>query len=247
MFYSYLGIISAVVQIACIVHCISRRNDYFWIFIILFFPFIGSAVYAIMIWIPDTRHSHAARGTSKAVLAIFDPRRELRRRLNSLDVSDTVSNRVSLAGELVRHGMVKDALALYERSLVGIYEDDPYLLCGYATALYAAGFYADARSVLEKLRTTNPGLKLPEAKLLYARVLEQLGEMERADREYAAAVRESGGMEAKCRYALFLKQQGQQAAAKELFQDILQNAKLGSSHSRRLNKEWIGTAKRELA
>lgn len=246
MFYSYLGIISVVAQIACIVHCVARRNDYFWIFIILFFPFVGCAVYAIMIWVPEARHSHTARGTSKALLAVFDPRRELRRRLNSLDVSDTVSNRVSLAGELVRHGMVKDALVLYERSLTGVYADDPYLLCGYASALYAAGFYPDARTALEKLRTANPTLRLQEAKLLYARVLEQLGETERAAREYAAAVQDSGGMEAKCRYAVFLKQGGQEAAARELFQDILHNAKLGSRHSRRLNQEWISTAKREL-
>lgn len=247
MLYSYLGIISAVVQIACIVHCVSRRSDYFWIFVILFFPFVGSAVYALVIWIPEARHSHAARGTSRAVLALFDPRRELRRRLNSLDVSDTVSNRVSLAGELVRHGMIKDALALYERSLTGVYEDDPYLLYGYATALYAAGIYADARLALEKLRAGNPALKLQGTKLLYARTLEQLGEMDLAAREYAAALQESGGMEAKCRYALFLKHRGQESTARELFQDILHNAKLGSSHSRRLNKEWIGTAKRELA
>ena len=247
MFGSYFWIISIVVEIVFIVHAINRRQDYFWIFIILFFPMVGCAVYALMVWIPEARHSRTARGTSKAMLALLDPKRELRKRLSHLDVSDTVANRVSLAGELTRHGMVQDALALYERSLKGVYEDDPYLLQGYAGALFEAGMWQDARATLEKLRATNPSLKAPDAQLLYARVLEKLGEVPRADKEYAAVVRAYGAMEAKCRYGMFLKQQARNDEAKELFEDILRGAKHTSGHSRRLNKEWIGTAKRELA
>ncbi|HSN16761.1 MAG TPA: tetratricopeptide repeat protein [Gammaproteobacteria bacterium] len=247
MFHSYFWIISVVIEIVFIVHAINRRQDYFWIFIILFFPLVGCAVYALMVWIPDARHSRTARGTSKAVLSLVDPRRELRNRLSHLDVSDTVENRVSLARELARHGMTQDALSLYERSLKGVYEDDPYLLQGYAGALFEAGMLQDARAALEKLRATNPTLKSQEAQLLYARVLDRLGETVLADKQYAAVVQAFGGMEAKCRYALFLKQQARKEEARDLFEDILRGAKHTSGHSRRLNKEWIGTAKRELA
>lgn len=247
MFYSHFWVISIIVQVVFVVHAISRRQDYFWIFIILFFPLVGCAVYALMVWIPEARSSSAARGTSRAVLGLFDPRRELRKRLSHLDVSDTVQNRVSLAQELTRHGMVQDALGLYERSLRGVYEDDPYLLQGYAGALFQAGMLQDARAALEKLRAANPGLKSQEAQLLHARVLEGLGETAAAGREYAAVVQAYGGMEARCRYGLFLKQQGQAEQAKQLFEDILRGARHTTGHSRRLNKEWIGTAKRELA
>lgn len=247
MFGSYFWIASILIQVVFIVHAVNRRQDYFWIFIILFFPLVGCLVYALVIWIPDARHSSAARGTSKAMLSLVDPKRELRKRLSHLDVSDTVENRISLARELTRHGMVKDALGLYERSLKGIYEDDPYLLQGYASALFEAGTLQDARDVLEKLRVTNPGLKSPEAQLLYARVLEGLGDPARADKEYAAAVQAYGNIEAKCRYGLFLKQQARKDEARDLFQDILRGAKHAGGHSRRLNKEWIQRAKRELA
>lgn len=247
MFYSHFWLISIIVQVIFVVHAIGRRQDYFWIFVILFFPLVGCAVYALMVWIPEARTSRTARGTSRAVLSLFDPRRELRTRLSHLDVSDTVENRVSLARELTRRGMVQDALGLYERSLKGVYEDDPYLLQGYAGALFRAGMLQDARAALEKLRATNPALKSQEAQLLYARVLDGLGDAAAAGREYAAVVQAYGGIEAKCRYGLFLKQQGKADQAKQLFEDILRGAKHTSSHSRRLNKEWIGTAKRELA
>lgn len=247
MFHSYFWVISVIIEVVFIVHAISRRQDYFWIFIILFFPLVGCLVYALVVWIPDARHSRSARGTSKAVLSLVDPRRELRKRLSHLDVSDTVENRVSLARELTRHGMVHDALGLYERSLKGVYEDDPYLLQGYAGALFEAGMLQDARTILEKLRATNPSLKSQEAHLLYARVLDRLGDAVRADKEYAAVVQAYGSMEAKCRYAVFLKEQARKEEAKGLFEDILRGTKHASGHSRRLNKEWIGTAKRELA
>ena len=247
MFHSYYWFISILIQVIFIVHAINRRQDYFWIFVILFFPLVGCAVYAVMVWIPEARHSRTARGTSRAMLSLVDPKRELRKRLSRLDVSDTVENRVSLARELTHHGMVQDALELYERSLKGVYEDDPYLLQGYAGALFEAGMLQDARAALEKLRAANPGLKSQEVQLLYARVLEKLGDTARADKEYAAVVQAYGGMEAKCRYALFLKQHARKDEAKQLFEDILRGARHTSGHSRRLNKEWISTSKRELA
>lgn len=247
VFYSYFWIISIVIQVLFIVHAISRRQDYFWIFVILFFPLVGCLVYALVVWIPDARHSRTARGTSRAMLGLVDPKHELRKRLSHLDVSDTVENRVSLARELTRRGMVQDALGLYERSLKGVYEDDPYLLQGYAGALFEAGMLQDARAALEKLRATNPTLKSQESHLLYARVLEGLGDAARADKEYAAVVQAYGGMEAKCRYGVFLKQRTRGDEARSLFEDILRGAKLATGHSRRLNKEWIGIAKRELA
>lgn len=39
-----------------------------------------------------------------------------------------------LAEELVKHGMMEDALTLYQRSLTGIYAADPHLMLGLANA-----------------------------------------------------------------------------------------------------------------
>jgi hypothetical protein len=243
---SYLWILSAIIQVVFVAHVVVRKNDIYWIFIILFFPLLGCLAYALLVWIPDMRGSRTARGASRTVLSFLDPKRDLRRRLQGLDVSDTVQNRVALAQELVRHGMVPDALSLYERSLTGIYVDDAYLLTGYAAALFAAGEFAKAKDVLEKMRAANPGVKSQEAHLLYARSLQALGETEKALKEYAAVCRYFSGLEANCRYALLLKQQGRQAEAQDLFEDILQVTRHTSHHSRRLNREWIAIAHREL-
>ena len=238
--------LSILLQIIFVVHVFIRGHDLFWIFIILLFPVVGCTVYALLIWIPDMRHARTTRRTSKAIIGLFDPRRELRKRLGSLDVSDTVENRVSLAKELTRHGMTKDALALYERSLKGVYEDDPYLLVGYAGALFDAGYLPDARAMLEKARAKNPSLKSADALLLHARVLQQLGDTIAADRTYQTAVTRHGGSEAKCRYAQFLQQLGRGQEAKDLFEDVIRSNRHGTRHSRRLNKEWINLAKKGL-
>lgn len=238
--------LSILLQIIFVVHVFIRGHDLFWIFIILLFPVVGCTVYALLIWIPDMRHSRTTRRTSRAIVGLFDPRRDLRKRLGSLDVSDTVENRVSLAKELARHGMTNDALALYERSLKGVYEDDPYLLVSYAGALFDGGYLPDARTMLDRLRAKNPSFKSAEAQLLRARVLQQLGEVAAADREYHAVVTQHGGSEAKCRYAQFLQQQGRGQEAKDLFEDVIRSNRHGTRHSRRLNKEWINLAKKGL-
>lgn len=239
--------LSVLLQIMFIIHVLTRGHDLFWVLIILLFPVVGCAVYAILVWLPDAQHSRTTRSTSKAIVRLLDPRRNLRKRLDSLDVSDTVENRVLLAAELVQHGMTRDALSLYERSLKGVYEDDPYLLGGYAAVLYDAGDLADAREQLERLRARNPGFKSHDPQLLYARVLERLGETSAAEREYKTVLTQHGTLESKCRYAQFLQQQGKDADAKAIFEEVIRNSKFGTHHSRRLNREWISLAKKALS
>jgi hypothetical protein len=241
------GIIMLAIQIAFAVHAIRRGYPLFWVFLIIFIPLIGCLLYIVMVLLPEALQSRTARQGSKAFLKAIDPGKELRKRREALEISDTISNRSALAQEYLKQGMWDDAVQLYERSLEGMYRTDPNLLLGLATALVEARAFGRARETLDTLFQANPEFDDPDARLLYARTLEELGDTEKALAEYAALLQAAPGAEAKCRYALLLKRVGRTSEAQALFGEILKDARGGSRHSNRLNKNWVDLAKREMA
>jgi hypothetical protein len=242
-----IGILTLLVQLGFAAHAIRRGHGWLWIYLIVFVPLIGCLLYTMMVLVPEAGGTRAARRASRAIVTTLDPRRDLRKRIENLDISDTVDNRIALAGELLKHGMVDESIKLYERSLEGIYRTDPHLLLGLATALFEAGDFSRAKEIFDTLLEENPDFKNQDGQLLHARVLEELGQTDQALKEYGALAESYPGAEAKCRYALLLKRLGRTGEARGLFEEILKTAKRVTRHSYRLNKEWITIAKRELA
>ncbi|HEX8242352.1 MAG TPA: hypothetical protein VF541_02605, partial [Longimicrobium sp.] len=81
-----------------------------------------------------------------------------------------------------------------------------------------------------------------------ARIHEDAGELEGAAREYQALLaRPVIGEEARCRYALVLKQLGRTAEAHAIFDEIVRHARLSPGHYRKAQKPWIEIARKELA
>jgi hypothetical protein len=117
---------------------------------------------------------------------------------------------------------------------------------GLARAQFARNDFAAARTTLERLTLHNPEFKSADGHLLYARSLEALSELDAAEREYEAVSAGYPGAEARLRHALLLKRRGKLEAARRVFKDLLDGAKLGPAHYRRAQAEWLDRARREL-
>jgi len=91
-----------------------------------------------------------------------------------------------------------------------------------------------------------PSDRPDEARLLYARALEGLGECQQALAEYESLVTVYVGLEARCRYGMLLKQLGFTTQATHVFQEVLEYARRF-----RINldteRPWIDAARRHVA
>src|SRR5204862_1142594 len=119
----------------------------------------------------------------------------------------------------------REAAEWYQGCLSGVYRDDPKVMLGLAEARFHLEDYAQTRDVLERLIQANPDFKSPDGHMLYARTLEELGDTDAAFEEYRVLAGYYPGVEAKCRYALLLKQRGQNDEARELFNEIVLSAR----------------------
>jgi hypothetical protein len=245
-FFYLPSLLVIAIQVFFAVHCI-RAGKPGWLFIIVFFPVVGSLVYLFVEYLPEIRARNPIGATARKVKERINPAAEIQRLEDQVALSNSLNNRMELARGYRRVGRVDDAIRIYRESLVGLYADDPKLLFELAAACHASGRLADARETFELLRGNVPALSNDHL-LLSARIHEDAGELEGAAREYQALLaRPVIGEEARCRYALVLKQLGRTAEAHAIFDEIVRHARLSPGHYRKTQKPWIEIARKELA
>jgi hypothetical protein len=215
----------------------------YWVFIILIAPGIGSLAYVFIELLPELTGNPRARSALRGVRKTIDPGGELRRREKELKLSGSVDANRHLASELMDSGRYVEAIAHYEDALTGLYENDPDLLLGLASAQFGNEQFEDARQTLERLIEKNPDFRSADGHLLYARSMEACGDVEKAREEYAAVTGYYAGAEARVRYGHFLETQGNKEAALAEYEEIIVAADLAPRHYRKAQKVWISEAR----
>lgn len=242
-----IGVLVILLQIFFAAHAIRTGKDTFWLWVIILAPGIGCALYFITQFGPDAASSSTARKAKNTLLRAVDPQREFRKRVEMLEISNTVENRTALADECVDAGMYKEAIELLKESLVGVHETDPGVMERLAFAYFEHGQPDKTASTLDRLIAVNPEYKSPDGHLLYARALEAQGKMSEAAREYDALRTSYPGEEARVRYGQMLLKAGNNAKAAELFRESLTRAKQAPSQYRKKEVEWLKIAERHKA
>jgi hypothetical protein len=241
-----ISITYLLISAALVVHVIRTGRNQAWILAIVLLGPIGWATYLVIEMVPEWMGGQTARRAKVGMRRIIDPNRDMRRAAQEVEISGNVDARRRLAQEHFERGQYDEAIEMYKAGLKGIFEYDPTLLQGLAEAQFAKGEPDAARRNLESLFAHNPDFKSTEAKLLYARALEDTGDLDASEREYAAVAGPFPGAEARLRYALLLKKRGKTSEAERLFKDLLDGARLGPSHYRRSQARWLDIARREL-
>jgi hypothetical protein len=240
---TFAALFTILIQVGFAVHVVRTGRNAMWLWIIIFVPLVGCLVYFIAEILPEAGRSQAVHRAKSHLVNAVDPGRELRRRREALEATGTVENRVALADECVEARMYDEAITLYRECLVGIHKDDPAILIGLARAQFEKGAAADADATLNELLRANPDYKpSPDTELLRARILESLGRVDDACREYETLKDSYPGEEARVRYALLLTRQGDKARAQELFRETLTRAKRAPRYYRQKESEWIKLA-----
>jgi hypothetical protein len=241
-----LLILSILLQVLLIVHVIRTGRNSLWIWALALLPWAGPIAYVLVEILPSLFQTRAARDAARAMRKTLDPDRDLRRYSNEVRLSGNVDSRRKLAEELVAKRDFEGAIETYRQALTGLYEHDPQLMLGLARAQFGKGEYATARATLDELIARNPDFKSADGHLLYARALEGEGNTARALDELRALSEYYPGAEAKVRYGMLLKKSGDQEAAHRVLSEVLESAQLAPAHYRRVQKEWLELAKREL-
>jgi len=237
--------ISIIVQLALVVHIMKTGRSTTWVFIVLFFPLIGSLAYCIIELLPELTGTRTAKQAQRSIAKAVDPDKALREATAQYELARTAQNAITLARQHLERGDFSAAKTLFERSLSGVHGDDPDLLMGLAEAHFGLKEYAEVVGCLDTLKEKNPGKTSQEGHLLYARALDEGGRSAEAIEEYQALVGYYAGPEPSCRLATLLKAQGRDDEARTLYQAILTRSKTAGKHYNTRYRDWVALARRE--
>lgn len=235
----YLGAVVGLLQLGCIVHAVTQRREFFWIWVILFVPGLGAAIYVFMEVLPTLRR-RLNLGPVRERLQNQEAR--IRSKSEQLAETDTFQNREALAAELTRAGRLTEAEATLRPLLTGIYREDPVLLTTLGELKSRQGHYEEARTYLERVDAMRSQTLHARVKLLLAEVYTHLGDMVAAEQAYQDAMRGAITEEPRVKYAAFLIAQGRQAEAEPLLAQLEKFRQRGTAMYRRQEQEWFRMA-----
>lgn len=230
-----------IVQIYFAIHA-GRTGRYWWIFIILFFPLVGSLIYFFVEYLPERQLTPRVKRPGNAY-----PSKSIRQLKQELEITDSVKNRMNLAKAYFQAGQYSESINLLEKSLEGVHANDLDVMEGLCHSYFYNGNFDKLFEYLKKYEELNNGTLPNNLRLLKARAHEETGSFQTALKEYEAIADDYSGEEARCRYAVLLKKQGQVEKANQIFGSILKNAKLFPKEYAQFEKEWVKIAKAEIA
>ncbi|MBA5605179.1 hypothetical protein H3H36_07375 [Duganella sp. FT3S] len=202
------------------VHVIRSGQQMYWLLILFSFPMLGSIVYFVAIYLPNSRLDHGARKVVAAAARSLDPTRELREARAAFDYTPTAQNQMRLAAAQLEAGDADGATASYEACLQGPFAGDLEIRYGAARANVASKRAQAAVGHLELIRQRDPNFRAEQVSLLLAQALAGAGRQDEAKAEFEFALARFGSFAARAEFAIWAATTGDAALARELYPEL---------------------------
>lgn len=221
------------------VHVIRTHQQMYWLMILFMFPGLGSIVYFLAIYLPNSRLNHGARKVVSVAAKTLDPNRELREARAAFDYTPTAQNQMRLAAAQMEAGAADEAAATYEACLQGAFSSDLEIRYGAARATLACGRAAAAVAHLELIRKADVNFRAEPVALLLAQALAAAGRNDEAKLEFEFALARFGSFAARAEFAIWAANAGQAALAQELHAELRRTMERWNRHTRDINQDLL--------
>lgn len=228
-----------VVALFFAVHALRSGQQLYWLIILFSFPMLGSIVYFLAIYLPDSRLERGARKVVAAAAKTLNPTRELKEAHAAFDYTPTAQNQMRLAAALLEAGQALEAAQNYDACLKGPFAADLEIRLGASRAYFACERYAEAITHLDFIRKADPAFRAEQVSLLLAQALAGAGRSTDARAEFESTVDRFGSFESRAEYAIWAATAGDTATTARLQVELQRSMDRWNRHTRELNKPLL--------
>ncbi|MES2317419.1 MAG: hypothetical protein V4631_07965 [Pseudomonadota bacterium] len=219
------------------VHVVRTGRELYWLILLFSFPLLGSLVYFLAIFLPQSRLERTLGKAVGAVGRSLDPGRAMREAQQAFDLTPTAHNQTRLAGAMLEAGMYSQAVEQFEACLRGPFSGDPEIRFAAAQARLANNQADAAIGALLELRKTHPGFRQEQLAVLLAKSYAAAGKHADAGAEFAEAVTLFSGIETRAEYALWALSRRDQVVADAQLKELHHTRKHMTKYTRSLHQE----------
>lgn len=221
------------------VHAVRSGRPLYWLFILVSFPLLGSLVYFLGVYLPQSRLERTLGQVGAKVLKSFDPGRDMREAQHAFDLTPTAHNQTRLANAMLEAGQFSQAVDQFESCLCGPFANDPDIRLSAARARLANQQPDRAIGALTELRKTHPTFREEQVSLTLAQSYAAAGMHVEAGHEFADVVGRFSGIEARAEYALWALSRRDKAVADAQLKELNHSRKHMNKYTRSLHQEMF--------
>ncbi len=228
-----------LLQVACVIHVARNGRPYWWIWIIMAFPFVGALAYGAV----ELRPPAGTLNWKEILWRLKGSRERIRIREAALEESPTADHCVALATELRNAGLHRRASEVLAAGLVGAFRNDTRLLLMLADCHLQLGEPDVAGGCLDRCTERLRNDEQRAIGLYRGRILSMRGRVSEAEpmlRELSKGRRSEAP---RFYLAETLAQAGRTDEANEILDDIIKCYRNGTPVYRRLERTWFQAAK----
>ncbi|WP_282086155.1 hypothetical protein [Aquimarina algiphila] len=209
----------------CVYHAIKNKSNYYWFFVIMLLPVLGSVIYLFT----QVFNKKDLDVVQNEIVNVINPTKKIKDLQKQLDFADTFQNRVNLADALLEAGDYTYAIQEYEKAHntnndVGVLKK---LIEGY----YQIKNYEKIISSAEKI-VDRSDFKGSRSQFLYGLALEEDQQSEKAEEHLRRIDQRYSNYKERYTLAQFLLKKGKTEDAKEILFEILTEAQHMSKPNR---------------
>ncbi|HTD05356.1 hypothetical protein [Undibacterium sp.] len=233
----FLGIgLHVLIAIFFAVHVVRSRGQLYWLFILFSFPLLGSLVYFLVIYLPQSRLDRGLRQATAIAIKSLDPGRELRDAQAAFDLTPTAQNQMRIAYALLEAGEPQQAAQQFDLCLQGPFAKDAEIRFGAARAKMLSNQASAASALLAKIHQDTPTFRPEDVALLTAHALAAEGRNDEARQAYSAAVERFGSVACRAEFAIWSVSVGDLPTAQRLSAELEHVHKHMTKHARSLHQ-----------
>ena len=221
------------------VHAVRSGRELYWLILLFSFRLLGSLVYFLAIFLPQSRLERSIGKAGKAVIEKLNPGRALREAQDAFDLTPTAHNQTRLAKAMLDAGMNAQAVEQFDACLRGPFANDPDIIFDAAQARLSNGQHEAAIAALLGLQKTTPSFRTEQVSVLLARAYAAAGMHAEAGLEFASAVQRFTGIEARVEYALWALSRRDAVVAQEQIRELEHSRKHMSKYTKSLHDEMF--------
>lgn len=226
----------------CIYHAIKSKNNYYWFFVIVFLPVIGSVIYLFT----QVYNKKDLDVVQKEVINVINPTKKINDLQKQLDFADTFQNRTNLADVLLETGDYINAIKEYEIAINEDYTKDTgvvkKLMEGYSHIKNYDKVISCAEHIMVK-----PDFKGSRSQFLYGLALQEKGQPEKAEEQLRQIDQRYSNYKERYILAQFLIEKGKMEDAKEILLEIVTESDHMSKPNKNKYREVISDVKKLVA
>jgi len=222
-------------QIYCIYHLYKNKNQFYWFFIILLIPVLGSIIY-ILTQVINTKDVAIIKDE---VVNLINPTKKIIDLEKKLEFSDTFQNRIDLADAYLENKDYSNAIKNYEIALTSNFQNDVYSINQLIKAYYNLDDFDKVIDYSEKIKSKT---EFKKSQFFYGVALENKEQFDAAEIVFQKLNSNYSNYEERLFLAEFLIRRNKNTAAKEVLDQMISESKNMTSPNKRLHRNTFEKA-----